>query len=73
VCVFGVCVCMFVCVIRLSCIFCAFNAKQIIIFFSDEIRFRMKERVWVWVWVRERDILRETEGCDFFPDYISHC
>ena len=45
------CVCAFVCVIRFSCIFCAFHAKQMIILFGDESRSRMKEREFVWVCV----------------------
>ena len=69
-----VCVCAFVCVIRLSCIFCAFHVKQMMTLFADESRSRMKERVCVGgcLCVRERD-LDADRGIRFFPDYISHC
>ena len=33
-----------VCLIRLSCVFCASHAEQMIILFVDESRSRMKER-----------------------------
>jgi hypothetical protein len=62
--------CVFVCDTLVSYIFLLFHAKQISILNVDEIRSRIK---WVCVREKEREIWMETEGCDFFTDYIRHC